>query len=67
MQPKTLGRAKYSDFERATAFDLGHRLSKHKTTRYVSNLEWAIGLPGYNYACGRDFSDIVVPVSNPIC
>jgi len=29
---------KYFDFEQATLFYLGHRPSKHKTTRYVRNL-----------------------------
>jgi len=36
-QPKSFGRGKSFDFRRATVFSLGHRLSKHKRTRYLSN------------------------------
>ena len=35
IQTKILRGAKYFDFKRATAFNLGHSLSKHKTTRYA--------------------------------
>jgi len=37
-QFQILGGAKYFDFKRATVFSLGHRLSNHKTTRYVRNM-----------------------------
>jgi len=37
-QPKTLG-GSYFEFKRATVFCLGHRVSKHKTTRYAKNLK----------------------------
>jgi len=33
--PQIFLRGKYFDFKRATVFCLGHRLSKHKTTRYA--------------------------------
>jgi len=33
-----LGGVKYFDFKRTTVFGFGHRLSKHKTTRYARNL-----------------------------
>jgi len=29
--------AKYFDFKQAKLFDLGHRLSKHNTTKYARN------------------------------
>jgi len=36
-QSKVLEGAKYFDVTQATVFDLGYRLSKHKTTRYSRN------------------------------
>jgi len=41
---KYCGGGKYFDFQRATVFCLGHRLSKHKTTG-----AWPLGPPGYAY------------------
>jgi len=39
------------DFRRATVFCLGHRLPKHKITRYAKNLRGhgPLALPGYVY------------------
>jgi len=37
-QTKSWGVAKFFGFKRATVFCLGHRLTKHKTTRYAGNL-----------------------------
>ena len=54
-----------SDFGRATVFDLGHRLSKHKTTKYeILGRVIALCAPLW-YA--NPFSDTIVPISNPIC
>ena len=36
-QPKTFW-GKYFEFKRVTIFGLGHRVSKHKTTRHTRNL-----------------------------
>jgi len=48
---ETLG-GKYFDLKRAMIFDLGHRLSKHKTTRYARNSGGVLAPlapPGYAY------------------
>jgi len=44
-QPKFWEGAKYFDFKWATVFCLGHRLSKHKMTRYTRNLGDMATLP----------------------
>ena len=50
-RPKKNFWGKYSEFKRATVFGLGHRILKHKTTRYVRNLEGMAPFthPGYAY------------------
>jgi len=40
--PKFWERPNVLTLRRATVFDLGHRFSKHKMTRYARNLGWAI-------------------------
>jgi len=57
--PKILGGAEYIDFERATVYCLGHRLSQHKSTSYARNL-WDTPLSPclYAYAPRHPWSDL---------
>jgi len=59
---QTVGGGKYFDFERATVFSSGHRLSKHKMTRYARNLEgtWPSCSPGYVYGQEERFYSLIM-------
>ena len=48
------------DFKRATVFCLGHRLSKHKITRYTKNL-WNHGLLGPTVATAMNGTSVLRP------